>query len=147
MPSVQSQLSAAFRGSTHPNVQKEYKATEILCVRAKRGILYHAMCQNYYTYILSPPSSKVFISQYDTHHPPHPQFFLSSGYPNFSPYSSSSLSVSPIFFSFFPSNGSLSFPTEFNVDFLRFYISRGPVKRQKQEQKDLKGLTRNKVGN
>lgn len=48
---------------------------------------------------------------------------------------------------FFPSNGSLSFPTEFNADFLRFYISRGPVKRQKQEQKDLKGLTRNRVGN
>ena len=56
-------------------------------------------------------------------------------------------SVSPIFILFFPSNGSLSFPTEFNADFLRFYISRGPVKRQKQEQKELKVLTRNKVGN
>ena len=105
------------------------------------------MSQNYYTYILSPPTSKVFLSQYDTYHPPRPQFFLSSDYPNFSPYSFFSPSVSPIFFSFFPSNGSLSFPTEFNAEFLRFYISRGPVKRQKQEQKELKVLTRNTVGN
>lgn len=120
---------------------------EILCVRAKGGISCHAMSQNYYTCILSPPSSKVFLSQYDTYHPPHPQFFLSSDYPNFSPY----IVFFPLCFScflfIFPSIGSLFFPAEFNACFLSFYISRGPVKRQKQEQKELKVLTRNKVGN
>lgn len=56
-----------------------------------------------------------------------------------------SLLLLPYFlFLFFSSSGSLPFLIKYTADFLRFCISRGPLKRKKQEQKEFKLLTRKK---